>query len=158
MLKEVCQKLDKWLAGKNRERSETGTLPVYCDIQIIGQTALLEARLGLRLAATMDVDLHNQLHGAVREKLEALLAVHGKKIDPVGHEAWMPDETKFNSIFEGKFVKCFVAQPEYVLISKAKMAPLKNRNLIVEYLGTQPTELFLDLAKKYKIKLEDFLK
>jgi hypothetical protein len=158
MLKEVCKKLDKWLDGENQEREETGTLPLRCEIQVIGQTALLEAGLGLRLTATMDVDLYKQLHGAIRQKLDELFTVHGKKIDPVGHEAWMPKETKFNPIYTGKFAKCFVARPEYVLISKAKMAPEKNRNLIIEYLGTQPTALFLRLVKKYKIDLEEFLK
>ncbi len=158
MLKEVCKELDKWLTEENQERAEMGTLVQHCELYIIGQTALLEARMGIRLAATMDVDLHKQLHGAIREKLDALLAIHGKKIDPVGHEAWMPKETQFNPIYAGKFVKCFVAQPEYVLVSKAKMARKKNENLIIEYLGTQPSPLFLQLAKKYEIDLEEFLK
>ncbi|MCX6103291.1 MAG: hypothetical protein NT000_08530 [Proteobacteria bacterium] len=158
MIKNICRELDRWLIGENRERVDSGTLLLRCEIHIIGQTALLEARLGIRLAATMDVDLHEPLEGAVREKLDELLAVHGKKIDPVGHEAWMPKETQFNTIYTGKFLKSFVAQPEYVLISKAKMAPKKNKNLIIEYLGTQPTPLFLQLAKKYEINLEEFLK
>ena len=158
MLKEVCKALDKWLVGENRERAETGAILLRCEIHIIGQTALLEARLGIRLAATMDVDLHEQLHGPILQKLDELLAVHGKKIDPVGHEAWMPKETKFSTIYAGKFVKGFVAQAEYVLISKAKMAREKNKNLIIEYLGTQPSPLFLQLAMKYEINLEEFLK
>ena len=158
MLKGVCKELDKWLEGENRERLQAGTPTLRCELYIIGQAALLEARLGIKIAATMDVDLHKQLHGAVRQKLDELLAAHGKKIDPVGHEAWMPEETEFNLIHDGKIVKSYVAQPEYVLISKAKMAPTKNRNLIVEYIGTNPTPLFLKLAKKYKIDLEGFLK
>ena len=158
MLKEVCKKLDEWLMEENQERGEAGTILLRCEIHIIGQTALLEARLGIWLAATMDVDLQKQLHGAIRQKLDELFAIHGKKIDPVGHEAWMPKETKFNTIYTGKFVKCFVAQPEYVLISKAKMAREKNKNLIIEYLGTKPTPLFLQLVKKYEINLKEFLK
>ena len=146
------------LIGENEERAKGGTLLLSCEIQVIGQTALLEAQLGIQLAATMDVDLHNQLHGVVRHKLDELLSFYGKKIDPVGHEAWMPKETKFHLIYEGKFIKCFIAQPEYILISKARMAKEKNKNLIIEYVGAQPTPLFLKLAKKYEINLEDFIK
>ena len=158
MLKEVFQKLDKWVEGENEGRNQTGVPSLNSEIYVIGQAALLEARLTIRLAATMDVDLYMQLHGVIRQKLEELLAVHGKKIDPVGHEAWMPKETRFDVLFKGRFVSGFAAQPEYILISKAKMAPEKNKNLIVEYLGTQPTPLFLELARKYGINLEGFLK
>lgn len=158
MLKEVCKDFDKWLGVENRKRTESGTFLLQYEIQVIGQTALLEAHLGIRLAATMDVDLYKQLHGVARQKLDELFARYGKKIDPVGHEAWMPKETKFNVLYAGKFAKCTVAQPEYVLISKAKMAREKNRNLIIEYVGTQPTPLFFQLAEKYEINLEVFLK
>ena len=158
MLKALCTKLDKWLIDENRDKKEFGTVHLECEIHVIGQAALLEAQLGIQLAATMDVDLHKQLHGPIREKLDELLALRGKKIDPVGHEAWMPKESKFNLIYDGKFVKCFIAQPEYVLISKAKMAREKNKNLIIEYLGTNPTPLFLELANTYNINLEEFLK
>jgi ribosomal protein L17 len=44
------------------------------------------------------------------------------------------------------------------LISKAKKAPIKNKNLIIEYIGNKPSKLFFDLAKKYEVRLEDFLK
>ena len=158
MLKKVLKNLDGWLEEENAERGQAGTPSLKCEIYVIGQAALLEARLKLRLAATMDVDLYKQLHGVIRQKLEELLAVHGKKIDPVGHEAWMPKETQFDAIYKGRFVTGFVAKPEYILISKAKMAPEKNKNLIVEYLGTEPTPLFLELAKKHGIDLERFLK
>ncbi len=158
MLKKVCIAVDHWLSEENPLREQNGTPLLKCEIHIIGQTALLEAHLGIRLTATMDVDLHRQLHGVIREKLDALLAAYGKKIDPVGHEAWMPKETQYNTLYKGKYVSCFIAQPEYVLISKAKIARAKDRNLMIEYLGTQPTPLFFELAEKYGINIEDFLK
>ena len=158
MIKECAKKLDKWLVGENKERAETGALPLKCTIKVIGQTALIEAGLKIELAATMDVDFSQQLHGIVREKLSEFLSEYGKQIDPVGHEAWMPDETEYQEIYKGKFVECFIAKPEYVLISKAKMAPSKNKNLIIEYLGTSPTPLFFELATQYQVNLEDFLK
>jgi hypothetical protein len=158
MLKEVFKKFDKWIEGENTERDATGAQKLKCDVYIIGQTALLEAKLQIQLAATMDVDLFRQLHGPMREKLDVLFAQYGKKIDPVGHEAWMPIETQFDLLFSGKFASCFIAKPEYILISKAKKAPIKNKNLIIEYIGNKPSKLFFDLAKKYEVRLEDFLK
>lgn len=158
MIKECAKKLDKWLVGENKERAETGALLLKCTIKVIGQTALIEAGLKIELAATMDVDFSQQLHGIIREKLSEFLSEYGKQIDPVGHEAWMPGETEYQEIYKGKFVECFIAKPEYVLISKAKMAPSKNKNLIIEYLGTSPTPLFFELATQYQVNLEDFLK
>ena len=153
MLKKVCKKLDRWLEAENKERADAGTIPLRCEIRVIGQTALLEAQIGIELAATMDVDLSNQLHGMVQEKFDEFLAEYGKAIDPVGHEAWMPVETQYDEIYGGLFVKCLIALPEYVLVSKAKMAPEKNKNLIIEYLGLAPTPLFFDLASSLKPSL-----
>ncbi len=158
MIKDCAKKLDKWLIDENKERAEKGTVPLKCTIKVIGQTALIEAGLKIQLAATMDVDLSQQLNGIVRKRLAQLLAGYGKQIDPVGHEAWMPDETEYQEVYTGEFVECFIAKPEYILISKAKMAPSKNKNLIIEYLGTSPTSLFFELATRYGVTLEDFLK
>jgi hypothetical protein len=158
MLKGVFTQFDKWLVDENKGRKKHALALLKCEAYVIGQAALLEARLAIHLAATMDVDFLNQLHGKMREKLDTLLAKHGKKIDPMGHEAWMPQETQYNLLFDGKFAKCFVAQPEYVLVSKAIKAPEKNMHLIIEYLGGNPTELFFELVKKYGVDLEGFLK
>lgn len=158
MIKDCAKKLNRWLMGENKERAERGTLPLKCTIKVIDQTALIEAGLKIQLAATMDVDFSQQLHGIVREKLAQFLSEYGKQIDPVGHEAWMPEETEYVEIYLGKFVDCLIAKPEYVLISKAMMASTKNKNLIIEYLGTSPTPLFFKLATKYEVNLEEFLK
>lgn len=36
-------------------------------------------------------------------------------------------------------------------------APQRNRDLIAEYLGGHPTDLFYQLAKKYEVPLEGFV-
>lgn len=110
------------------------------------------------LAATVDVDIYRVLEYSVNRKLVSLLEEEGKTLDPVGHEAWMPKETEWNSIFEGEYVSGYIAKPEYIMISKALKSPEKNRVLLLEYLAMDPPEQFFELAKKYEIKLEDFLK
>jgi hypothetical protein len=159
MLLEVFEELDEWAKATNRENLDEGMMPIgKCLIQVVGQTALLEAKLDINLAATADVDVHQQIEYTFRKKFEELLKKHGKFLDPVGHEAWMPEETKYKTIFKGRHVEGAIAEPEFVLISKALKAPKRNRDLIAEYLGGEPTDLFYQLAKKYKVPLEGFVK
>lgn len=159
MLQEVFAKLEEWAVVTNRENLAEGMLPIgRCLIQVVGQTALLEAKLDIHLAATADVDVRQQLEYVFRKKFEELLREQGKFLDPVGHEAWMPDETKYQTIFNGRFVEGAIAEPEFVLISKALKAPKRNKALLAEYLAGHPTELFFALAQKYKVALEEFLK
>ena len=55
MLLDICRKLEKWVATKNTRRIEEGTLSIPpCEIYVIGQTALLEAGLGISIAASME--------------------------------------------------------------------------------------------------------
>jgi len=81
----------------------------------------------------------------------------GRELDPVGHEVWMPRETRYDTIYTGRFVKLCLADPEAVLLSKALKAPLKNRPLIIEYLAGGAGRRFLDLADKYHLDLERFV-
>jgi hypothetical protein len=124
---------------------------------VLGQAALLEAALPLRLAATRDVDVRADYDDAVRRKFESLLAAQGRDLDPVGHEAWMPRETRYEEIFRGRFVRLMLADPEAVLISKARSAARKNRRLLTEYLALGPSDRFFELAAKYQIDLEQFV-
>jgi len=159
MLKEVFADLDEWAKKTNRGNLDDGMAPLgKCLIQVVGQTALLEAKLDINLAATADVDIYQQIEYGFRKKFEELLKAKGKFLDPVGHEAWMPDETTYKTIFQGRYVEGSIAEPEYVLISKALKAPKRNEKLILEYLSTHPTNLFYSLAKKYKVPLEEFIK
>lgn len=158
MLKKVFAELDNWIAEENIERQEDGAMPMRaCEIKVIGQTALLEAHLALHVPATMDVDVFANYEYAVKRKFEALLKQNGKELDPVGHEAWMPRETQYEEFYSGKWVKAYLARVEFVILSKAKKAPEKNRSLIVEYLASSPPDTFFKLAEKYAIDLEGFL-
>jgi len=91
------------------------------------------------------------------KKLDELLKAEGKILDPDWQQIWMPEETEYDNFYRGKFVTALIAQPEYVLISKALKAPAKNRALIVEYLANAASKKFETLAEKYKVDLGQFL-
>jgi hypothetical protein len=61
---------------------------------------------------------------------ERLLGKNGKVLDPHGHEVWMPRETRYDPLYQGRYVEALVADPDAVLISKALKAPEKNKPMI----------------------------
>lgn len=156
MLKLVAEKLDKWIEKENKEALDEGRpLIKTVTIKVIGQTALMEAKLSFPLAATMDVDCFNQFNSIVRQKFNELLNQEGKTLDEIGHEAWMPEETEFHSLYEGKKVHMEIALPHFVILSKAKKAFEKNKGLIAEYIASKDIHPdFFDLVEKYEINLD----
>jgi len=157
MLAEVAEALDRWIIDTNLRHVAEGFLRLRpCTIRVLGQSALLELGLPLELAATRDVDVRADYENAVRVRFAELLAAHGRELDPLGDEIWMPRETRYTVAFRGKLVRLMLAEPEAILVSKALKAPIKNRALVTEYLAVGPTERFWALAKKYAVALEDF--
>ena len=154
----IFSTLDQWIARENvRARAEG--LPAHrkCTIRVLGQAALWVAEVDLALTATQDLDAYADYDWAVQQELERLLAKEGKVLDPHGREVWMPRETKYASLYEGRHVHASVADPAAVLISKALKAPEKNAALITEYLAKGASERFFELAKKYAVDLERFV-
>lgn len=159
MLKRVFQKLDKWVQAENKKAAEEGTLMIgETKIQVIGQTAILEADLNIRAQATVDVDVYNSIENKVRAELKKLVEAERLELETVGHEAWMPKETQWDTVYEGKFILGQIARPPFVMISKIIKAPKKNKQLIIDYLAQarEGDEIF-ELAEKYQVKLEDYL-
>ncbi len=158
-LLELFAALDAWMARANAGCLAEALSPLRpVTIRIIGQAALFAAELDLPLATTMDVDaIARWPDDRVRTALIELLEKQGKFLDPVAHEAWMPDETQFATLYSGHWVIVEFALPEYVLISKAKKAPVKNRVLLTDYLASGPSSLFLDLARRYDLDLDTLL-
>lgn len=155
---ELAAELDAWFAERAREAVQEGMAsPRACTIRVHGQMALLERDVKLNLVATQDVDVRADLDHAARQEFERLLAEHDMILDPVGHEAWMPEETEYETFFEGTFVTLKIADEECVLLSKAAKAPKKNGALLTEYLAQGPSERFMSLAAKYNVDLEQFL-
>jgi len=158
MLPEIAQKLDDWVITRHAEARSGGWVQVRpCTIRVLGQTALMEAGVKLALAATKDVDVYADYDHVVEKEFARLLATAGYDLDPVGHEVWMSRETRYTELFEGRFVRVLLAEPEAILLSKALKAPAKNRALLVEYLAKGASERFLQLARKYNLNLEQFL-
>lgn len=69
----------------------------------------------------------------------------------------MPEETEYETFFEGTFVTLKIADEESVLLSKAAKAPEKNGALLTQYLAQGPSERFVSLAAKYNVDLEQFV-
>jgi hypothetical protein len=158
MLREIAEKLDDWMAVQNAEARLGGWVQLRpCTIKLLGQVALMELGLKVTLAATKDVDVYADYGAAVEDEFGRLLRAAGHDLDPVGHEIWMPRETRYGKLYDGRFVKMLVADPEAILLSKALKAPAKNHALIVEYLATGASDRFLELADKYHLDLEQFL-
>lgn len=158
MLVRLAQRLDDWIFDQNVAARAEGLLTHSgCTIRVLGQTALFEAHIPFTLAVTRDVDVRADYDDAVRREFERLLAAEGRELDPLGHEIWMPAETQYPELFNGKLVRLLLAEPEAVLVSKALKAPVKNRPLLTEYLAHGPSDRFLKLAAKYALDLEQFL-
>lgn len=150
--------LDRWVARENARAWSEGVPPYKaCTIRVLGQAALMSANVDLALTATRDLDAYADYEWAVQQEFERLLAKEGKLLDPHGNEVWMPPETRYKPLYEGRYVKAFVADPDAVLVSKALKAPRKNKALITEYLAKGASDRFFKLARKYAVDLEQFL-
>jgi hypothetical protein len=155
MISSVLKELDVWINQENLEARQEGSTPLkVCTIQVVGQNALLEANLDLHLAATVDLDAYVNASSAVLTKLRDLLQTRGLVLDPLSSEIWMPTETVYADIWRGDWVIGQRALPEFVMASKAKMAFDKNRNLIQQYIASEPPMRFFDLCDNYQINLE----
>jgi hypothetical protein len=158
VLFRIAQSLDDWMVDQNVVARRDGLLTLKpCIIRVLGQAALFEAKLDLELAQTKDVDVLADYQDAVRREFERLLAKEGRELDPLGHEIWMPRETRYSELFNGKLVRVLVAEPEAVMVSKALKAPAKNGPLITEYIASGASSRFFDLATKYAVNLEQFI-
>lgn len=157
MLQAVARALDAWLIDENVAAVQE-ELPRHpaCIIRVLGQTALFEAQVSLRLATTRDVDVRADYDDATRREFARLLAEEGRELEPLADEIWMPRETRYAEHFRGKLVRLLLAEPEAVLVSKALKAPAKNGPLLTEYLATGPSDRFFVLARKYAVDLEQF--
>jgi hypothetical protein len=155
MLGHVFKALDEWIVDHNSRSFDEGLQRIKSvEFKIVGQSALLEADLGITLANTSDVDAYTQMDYMVRQELNRLLAQIGKTYDDLSEHIWMPAETEYFSIYSGTYVEALVAKPEYVLISKALKSKEKNALLLKRYKASGTSEVFDTLAKKYGIIIE----
>ena len=158
VLVNIAERLETFVVERNLEARREGLLVLRpCVIKLLGQAALLEAKVSLTLALTNDVDVYADYEFAVEQEFRRLLAKEGRELDSLGSEVWMPVETAYQPLFVGQYVTLLVADSESVLLSKALKAARKNRLLLTEYLASGPSARFLKLAQKYRLDLEQFL-
>lgn len=158
MILKIFKKLDRVISDENSRRRINSSLPIpRFYIKLLGQMALFESKIELSLASTMDLDVYANYNSAAKKEFEMILNKFGFALDPTSNEIWMPEETEYEKIYNGMSFDGCVAKPEYVLISKAKMAKEKNRNLILQYISKFNSKIFNDLVIRYKIDIESFL-
>ncbi len=102
VLVRIAQSFDKWIVRENIELRKGGLPPIRpCTIKVVGQAALLESGIALALAATNDVDVRADYAYPVEQEFVRLLTANDRTLDPVGHEAWVPRETRYQPAFVG---------------------------------------------------------
>ena len=136
MLAAIFERLDQWVSAENHDAVVEGFLSLPKSIfRVVGQAALLEAKLQFSVAATVDVDVLNNAKHEVVAKLGELLVAEGLELDPLSNQIWMPSET------------------EYIMVSKSLKSTAKNKALLRSYIASRPPEIFFTLCEKYKVDL-----
>jgi hypothetical protein len=158
MFRETFEILDAWIGAENRDARVSGFMEfAKCDFWIVGQVALLIANMDIQIAKTGDLDAFSNAKYAVLAELKKLLAVINLELETLHDEIWMPPETVYLLFFEGDFVTVHRAEPEYVMVSKAKYALAKNKILLQQYIASSPPEIFFEMCQKYRIDVENIL-
>ena len=69
MLAIIFEILDGWINDENKEARREGLRAIAkCEFRVVGQMALMEAKLDLHIAVTGDVDAFNNAHHSVMTK------------------------------------------------------------------------------------------
>ncbi len=128
-----------------------------CVIKLLGQAALLEAKLPLTLAATKDVDVYADYDFAIEHEFRRLLAARGCELDSLGGEVWMPKETTYQPLFVGASSSYGLPTLNRFWFPRGSRLRAKKQPLLTEYLARDPSVRFLELAHQYRLDLEQFL-
>lgn len=153
-LATIFERLDQWVTAENQSATIEGFRLLPKSIfRVVGQAALLEAKVQFNVAATVDVDVLNDAKHEVVAKLSEILIAEGLELDPLSNQIWMPIETQYVEIFKGDWVTAMRAETEFIMLSKALKAPAKNRVLLRNFLATRPPLSFFKMCQKYKVDL-----
>lgn len=138
-LRDVFQRLNEFIEKYNEESTEEGGISIPPqEIRIVGQVALLLADLPFPVLATTDLDNLTTLPFNVQKELNKLLFDFEMHLVPDGPKVWMPPDTPYLPLFDFKKVKVLYADPESVILSKAKFNRVKDRPLIEKFLRYFP--------------------
>ena len=136
---DVFQKLDDFITQYNTECSEGGGARIpRQEIRIVGQIALLMADLPFPVFATTDLDSITLIPHNVQKALNEFLFEYEMHIDPDGPKVWMPPDTQYLPLFDFLRVVVYYADPESVILSKARFNRAKDKPLIENFLRHYP--------------------
>jgi len=161
ILQDLVQKIEAAIDGANTERALDGQ-PEFRQvvIRLLGQFGLLvhpHASLALKPVATRDIDALLSGDQPALWLVRAVINQSGYAYDDLSREIWLPTEAQFETLYESRVVKVEVVAPVFNLLSKAKKAPERNRNLIVKGLAVYGAEL-MHLLTAHGVDIDYFLK
>lgn len=134
-LKKLFEQFESALEKEEKELKKAGGLApipkVSC--KIVGQMALLVADLPFDVASTIDIDILFEPPYAKTKTLEQLCLQYGLTLESDHRLIWMPKQTEFHPLFQGRLVKAVYADPLYVIASKCKFKREKDKKLIQNY-------------------------
>ncbi len=144
---------------QERLSDERGSLP-QVTLKLIGQIGLLankQACEKLLIPATRDVDALFKVDWIVRTTFKEVVARQGLVFDDLSEEAWIPSDATFNLISTSERLKVYALDPLDILVSKAKMAPEKNRILVAQGISLYKEKL-LERFTKHEINPDQFIR
>lgn len=128
-------------------------------VTVPGQQGLLirrESLPGLTLIATNDFDGHLNGEPPLENVFKRSLRDDGLAYDKDSPYIWLPEETEHEVVYNSEFMIIDSPLPKYLLVSKAKYAPEKNRQLIVDAIIDLGDE-FLALMEKHGVDIGSFI-
>ncbi len=160
-LKSLFQELNASIEEINRERHEKKLSAVSkSKVRLLGQISLLsneKASAILTLAQTGDMDAYLIMDHIVKEELKKVLKKYRLIYDEDSYLIWIPEDAKFNRIFDFNQIVIESIDPESALVSKAVKAPEKNKQLIREAIASSEFPNLVDRILKNGGKLENFI-
>jgi hypothetical protein len=144
-LRDVFVELDQAIVSENEIRCSLGGMEIKNPtIRVLGQMSLLlndSVAARISLFSTQDVDAHVIGESFVTQTFKKLLEAKHLEFDFLSSEIWLPPDSTYITVYEGRNLKCEILDPISALTSKAVKAPEKNRLLIKSALEVYGEEL-----------------
>ena len=155
IIERVIKRYEESVREQNKTRH---SLYGQLSIVILGQQGLLvrKAELsGLNLLATTDFDALLKGEPPLEDVFKRFLREEGISYDEESIYIWLPDETRYELLYESKEVKVESPYPIYLIVSKAVKAPRKNKQLVIDAISKYGDELLI-LMERYNVDPERF--
>lgn len=159
-LEQVFKKLNERIESLSHQRRNEGIFALArAKVQLLGQMSLLaneKLSVILSLSQTGDLDALLTMDTIVKEELKKILKQQGLIYDEDSYLIWIPPKSKFEPLFDLKYVFVEMIDPESALVSKAVKAPEKNKQLVREAIASDAFPTLVDRILINGGKLENF--